>query len=294
MGEKALIGIDIGGTKINIGKTINGHIVQELRLPTESLRPEDQIIKDLIHGIEQVIDNSVTGIGVGVPGLVDENGIVYNLTNIPSWKEVHLKHKLESYFNLPVQVANDANCFVLGEKVFGKGINYSNLIGITLGTGLGVGIILFDNLYTGRLSIAGEFAEMPYSDSNFENYCSSKFFQNRCQLSAKSVSEKAYAGEPGAIEIFNEFGGHLGSLIQSILLAYGPDAIVFGGSLAKSFDLFYPAILNNLKGFSHQNVLQHLKILQFAHEKIPLMGAAALTPYFMNKENQQSSILFNP
>lgn len=294
MSEKALIGIDIGGTKINIGKTVNEHVVQELRLPTGSLRPEDHIIKDLVHGIEQVIDKDVIGIGVGVPGLVDENGIVYNLTNIPSWKEVHLKHKLESHFNLPVQVANDANCFVLGEKVFGKGKIYSNLIGITLGTGLGVGIIIFDNLYTGCFSIAGEFAEMPYLNDNFENYCSSKFFQNQYHSSAKSVSEKAYAGETDAIGIFDEFGKHLGALLQSILLTYGPDAVVFGGSLAKSFDLFYPAILNNLSGFSHQNVLQHFKILKFTHEKIPLMGAAALIPYYMNKESQQSSILFNP
>jgi glucokinase len=290
MKTQALIGIDIGGTKINIGKISKGKIIDEIRIPTRPLRTEKQILDDIIAHTKDILDPQVTGIGVGVPGLVESNtGIVYNLTNIPSWENVHLKEYMEDKLGLPVRVANDANCFVLGEKIYGKGKSYENIVGITLGTGLGVGIIINNNLYPGKLSIAGEISGIPYLDSNYEHYCSSKFFINQYQFSAKKISALALSGDRNAIETFQKFGHHLGNLTQTIILAYGPDAIIFGGSLSKSFNLFFPSLMESLSTFPHQNVLDDLNIMDFTDEKIPLMGAAiyALDPD--NRENYLNS-----
>ncbi len=280
MSENTLIGIDIGGTKINFGKICQGEIVKEIRIPTDPLRPEKEILEDIVSGIEQVIDKNVRGIGIGVPGIVDSKlGLVHNITNIPSWKKVDLKGKIEQHFNIPVEIANDANCFVLGEKIYGKGKNYENIIGITLGTGLGAGIIINNRLYTGILSVAGEIADIPYLDSVFENYCSGKFFINKYKSTAEEMSISALKQNNEAIHAFEEYGGHLGNLIKTIILVYGPDMIIFGGSLSEAFDLFYPSINKQLEDFSHQNVLEKLKIVNFSHNKIPIIGAASLIPY---------------
>lgn len=286
MNAQALIGIDIGGTKIVIGKIVDGKIVQEIKFPTMPERAEKEIIDDIIHGVNQIFDQSVIGIGIGVPGLVDsDKGIIYNLTNIPSWKEVHLKENLEAKFHLPVHITNDANCFAVGEKFFGKGQPFPNLVGITLGTGLGTGIIANNKLLTGLFSIAGEVADIPYLDSNYEHYCSNKFFINVHKTTAKETYDKALKGDAKAIEIFNEFGNHLGNLTKTILLAYGPEAIIFGGSVSNAFSLFYPSLLQNLSEFPHKNVTEKLKIFNFTSNDIPLMGAAALSFRTINENN---------
>lgn len=291
MNSQALIGVDIGGTKISIGKVLNGKIVEELKFPTLPERPEKQIIDDIINGIDQIFDPQVVGIGIGVPGLVDtKKGIIYNLSNIPSWKEVHIKDHIESYFKIPVQIANDANCFVLGEKIYGKGQQFSNLVGITLGTGLGTGIIINNGLHAGVLSIAGEIAEIPYLSNNFEHFCSNKFFINFHNTSAFEVFEKAMSGDTGALQIFDEFGDHLGNLTQNLILIYGPEAIIFGGSLSKAFDLFYPSLMQNLTQFPYQNVVERIKVLDFTSEKTPLLGAASLSLLSLN-DNYLSEIL---
>jgi glucokinase len=285
MSDRTIIGIDIGGTNIDIGKIRNEQIIDEISICTGTNRPENHITNDIIDGVARLFDSSVSGIGVGVPGLVDsKNGIVYNLTNIPSWKEVHLKEILEKKFNVQVIVGNDANCFALGVKTFGKGKNISNLIGVTLGTGLGIGIIIRDYLYTGKISIAGEIAGIQYLESNFENYCSSKFFKYNYNKTSKEIFDQVHTGSSEAQRIYNEFGNHLGNLIRTLILTYGPDAIIFGGSVSKAYDVFYPAIEENLKGFPHQNVLQDLIIAKSLHDKIPLLGAAALV--LDSKKNQ--------
>jgi glucokinase len=287
MSDRTIIGIDIGGTNIDIGKIRNEQIIDEISICTGTNRPENHITNDIIDGVARLFDSSVSGIGVGVPGLVDsKNGIVYNLTNIPSWKEVHLKEILEKKFNVQVIVGNDANCFALGVKTFGKGKNISNLIGVTLGTGLGIGIIIRDYLYTGKISIAGEIAGIQYLESNFENYCSSKFFKYNYNKTSKEIFDQVHTGSSEAQRIYNEFGNHLGNLIRTLILAYGPDAIIFGGSVSKAFEVFYPAIQDNLKEFPHQNVLQDLIITKSLHDKIPLLGAAALV--LDSKKNNKS------
>lgn len=274
---ESIIGVDIGGTKVSMGKIVDKKLVEEISFSTDAFRPAGMIIEDITNGISQLIDPHVAGIGIGVPGLVDEReGIAYDLTNIPSWKEVHLKKHFEKVFGKLVRVSNDANCFALGEKVFGKGMKYNDLVGITLGTGIGAGIIINGNLYSGKLSIAGEFASIPYKDRNYECYCSGKFFSEMFRTTGEDVYERALAGELKSIKILDEYGTHLGSLIKTILLSIGPEAIIFGGSGAKSFRFFQKAMMDSVDEFPFKRITQQLVIEVSQNTKIALFGAAAL------------------
>jgi len=137
------IGIDLGGTNIR-GGLVNG---KELtNITSERINAKEtaeEIIQQLFNLTERLINDSVTAIGIGVPGLVDEDrGIVFDVLNIPSWTELPLKQLMEERFRIPVLINNDANCFAVGEYYFGKGVEGDSMVGLTIGTGLGSGIIL--------------------------------------------------------------------------------------------------------------------------------------------------------
>jgi glucokinase len=277
MANQSIIGVDIGGTKIHIGKVENGQITKELRLPTLAMRTENEIVQDIIKGIEQIIDPNTIGIGIGVPGLVDEEkGIVLDLTNIPSWKETHLKSHMESHFKTMVRVTNDANCFAIGEKTYGRGQKYHNLVCLALGTGVGAGIIVNDKLYTGTLSMAGEFGGINYLQHDYEYYCSGKFFTECYGENAKILYDKAISGNVKAIQIFDEYGEHLGNLIKTILLTYAPEAIILGGSISKTLQVFQKAMTESLQSFPYKRTLDRLVIDVSSNEQIAVLGAAAL------------------
>ena len=122
MASESIIGIDLGGTKVSIGKVESHRIIKHVSANITTKGSDQQILDEVIAAIEQVFDQSIAGIGMGVPSIVDvEKGIVYNVQNIPSWEEVHVKEILEDRFQRPVYVNNDANCFAVGEKHFGKG-----------------------------------------------------------------------------------------------------------------------------------------------------------------------------
>ena len=151
MKKQTIIGVDIGGTKVQAAR-INGQNIEETKRKLISANgSEKQVIDEIILTVAHVFDKSVSGIGVGVPSIVDvEKGIVYDVHNIPSWKEVHLKKILEEKFQVPVYVNNDANCFAVGEKHFGKGKEFKNMIGLIVGTGMAGGIIINNQLYNGH------------------------------------------------------------------------------------------------------------------------------------------------
>jgi len=158
MEKKKRIGIDVGGTKMHFALIEEEKVIREIRLVTNAQGTQEEVLKEIENGIRELIDDSVEGIGIGVPGLVETKlGIVFNVANIPAWKNVPIKEKLESIFNIPVYIGNDANCFALGEKFCGKGKPFSNVVGLSLGTGVGAGIIVNDKLHIGNHSIAGEF-----------------------------------------------------------------------------------------------------------------------------------------
>jgi glucokinase len=275
--KSVLLGIDIGGTNIKIGRVENGKVDEETIIAVDKNATKEVTLSSLFEAIDKVNRPNIIGIGVGVPGLVDPlTGIIYDIQNIPAWVEVALKDILEQRYGLPVSINNDANCFALGEKIFGKGKNYENFIGLSIGTGIGTGVIINSRLYNGVLCGAGEVGMLAYKDSIIEDYAGSFFFSKKHNTSAKKISERAKNGDDSALKLFDEFGLHLGEAIKAILYMLAPEAIILGGSISKSFPLFKNSLESSLNTFAYQKQIQNLKIEVSNQPGVAILGAASL------------------
>ena len=271
------IGIDLGGTNIRIGQVKDGDIIKKVSAPSPSRQGLEESIAYLKQTIDECITPECESIGIGVPSVLDsEKGIVYNVTNIPSWIEVPLKDILESHYNLPVYINNDSNCFTLGEKRFGEGKPFGNMVGITLGTGVGAGIIINHELYSGSNTGAGEIGCVPYLESTYEDYCGSNFFTKYHQITGAKAAELATVKDPIALQIWKEYGIHLGNLIQATLFVYDPDAIIFGGGIASAYPFFCHAMKEAMQSFPYPQSLKNLQIRLSVNPDIAILGAAAL------------------
>ena len=272
-----VLGIDIGGTHLKVGRVENGIIVKQKSNNVDINATKEETLLSLFEAIDSILNSDVTAIGIGVPAVVDPlTGVVYDVQNIPSWKEVALKDIVEKRYNLPVFLNNDANCFALGEKIFGKGKDYKNFIGLSIGTGIGMGIIINNNLYNGVLCGAGEVGMLPYKDGIIEEYSSSYFFSKNYNQTAEELSRKAAEGSEMELKAYAEFGTHLGECIKSILYMYAPEGIILGGSISKSFSLFKESIEFSLKSFAYQKQIEKFKIEASNQEGISILGAASL------------------
>jgi len=282
--NNSVLGIDIGGTSLKIGLVENGVIVNQISRNVDNKATESETLLSLLEAIDNIINSDVNSIGIGVPAVVDPlTGIVYDVQNIPSWKKVPLKDIIIKRYNLPVYINNDANCFALGEKIFGKGKDYENFIGLSIGTGIGMGIIINNKLYNGVLCGAGEVGMLPYKDGILEDYSSSLFFLKKYHQTAEELSISANKGNKKALQAYTEFGLHLGECLKSILYMYAPESIILGGSISKSFPLFKEAMELSLKSFAYQKQIENLKIDTSNQEGIAILGAASLC--FQNLEN---------
>lgn len=272
-----ILGLDIGGTNIRIGYVQNDSIEQ-----IESFRitrgcNEAELLNDLFTTIEKFNFGNIEGIGIGVPSVVDvEKGIVYDVQNIPSWKEVHLKDLLENKYNIPVYINNDANCFAAGEKYFGKMKEYKNIVGLIIGTGLGAGIIINGKLYAGNNCGAGEFGAIPFLEHDYEYYCSGQFFKNKYNITGEECFMKASASDKTALEIFAEYGSNLGEALKLVLYTIDPEVIVLGGSVSKSFPFFEKAMRNSMQSFLYPKSISKIKIEVSELSNVAILGAAAL------------------
>lgn len=272
-----LVGVDLGATNVRSGRVEEGRLSKIYADKLPQGKHKEDILEAIFTAVESVWDNQVSAIGIGVPSVVDRaKGIVYNVQNIPSWDEVPLKSILQERFSVPVYVNNDANCFALGELHFGKGKEYKHFVGLAVGTGVAGGII-----QNGRLLIdvncgSGEFGEMCYLDSKFEDYCSGIFFEKHHQTDAKTVFENAMKGDKNAIQIVSEFAGHLGKLIKTIVCAIDPEAIIIGGSIAKSKAVYHTLMMRELQDFPYPRSIQRLKIDYTDTHEVQLLGSAYL------------------
>ncbi|MFA5649806.1 MAG: ROK family protein [Proteiniphilum sp.] len=274
---KNIIGVDIGGTSIVGGRIEGDRIVEQLSAGTNASEGGEKTLGILKEVIAKLKTDDTRAIGIGVPSVVDrEKGIVYNVQNIRDWDEVHLKSILEAEFGMPVHIDNDANCFAYGEKIYGKGKEFENFVGITLGTGVGGGIVQRDHLLSDSNCGSGEFGEIPYLDSILEEYCGSRFFTRAANQSGYEVALKARDGDTPSIDLYNEYGKHIAVLVKIILLVLDPQAIIFGGSITRSFDLFEESMYDNLKDFPYPKSVEKIHILTSDLDNIGILGAGAL------------------
>lgn len=270
------IAIDLGGTKIRAGLVERGSVSHILYRECKAGGSENDVLGQLCGMIDELISPDVRAIGIGVPSVVDaEKGIVYDVVAIPSWKEVHLKEILEAKYGIPVSVDNDCNCFALGVARHGEAAPFSDSVCITLGTGVGSGIIIGGKLYRGSNTGAGEIGGLPYLDKDYEYYCSSRYFEG-LGTTGKDAAEAASRGESGALAIMDAFGAHVGKLMCLVMFAYDPEAIVLGGSISKAFPYFSEAMYREMRSFPYGRALERIKILCSDTEYVGLFGAAAI------------------
>lgn len=272
-----IIGVDLGGTNFKAGRISNGTVVEKSSHAVNATLSETELIDILFHTIDALVNEEITGIGVGIPGMVDPAaGVIYDIQNLPAWKKVQLKELLESRFAVPVELNNDANCFALGEHKFGKGQKYSNFVGVSVGTGLGTGVVIRNQLYSGVFCGAGEIGMVPFKDGIVEHYAGSFLFQKKYGQSAREIHENAGRNDPLALAAFEEFGGYLGDAIKIILLAYAPEAIILGGSISKAYSFFKEEMNRSLSQFAFGKQVEQLQIEVSTMADVAILGAGAL------------------
>lgn len=276
--RKSYVGVDLGGTNMRAGRILNDLLVAESSAPTpKDAKCCEETLEALINVISSVFDDSVAAIGVGVPSVVDRaKGIVYNVMNIPYWDEVHLKDILEKRFSVPVYIDNDANCFALGERIFGVGKEVENFVGLTIGTGLGGGIIQNGKLLADSNCGSGEFGMVPFKDNVLEYYCSGSYFMNVWGVDGKQMYLRARDKDEEALEAYRQLGIYVAAAIKIVVLTVDPEMIVFGGSVAAAHDLFEESMYEDLKDFAYPNSIKRLKV-HFSEMSNPgIYGAASL------------------
>lgn len=286
--SQTLLCVDLGGTKALVAKVTAIGVIEKRYFDVDGNASKAQMNEFLCKIIEQVIDDSCQGIVIGVPSMVVmKTGEVIETVNIPDWKNVQLKALLSEHFKLPVLVHNDANCFAMGEFTQGQFHTNTNLIGICLGTGLGAGLVLNGQLYTGKHSAAGEFGSFDYRHGIIENYTSGQFFIEQ-GTSGKQLYQQALANDVAAQAQFTEFGKHLAHAINQVILAFDPDVIILGGSVANASAYFLPSLHSQLAKLVNPIILQSLDIcISTLGDDAPLLGGYAL---FINEINYKQPL----
>jgi glucokinase len=289
---KLAIGIDFGGTSVKValiqGSTIVAHGEP---VPTQQYAGPHALLEALG---ERILNLSKTAsakgesappIGIGLPGLVDSvNGVVHELTNVPGWVEVPLRAILSERFNCAVILENDANAMAYGEYRYGAAKQGRNVICITLGTGVGGGLILDGRLYRGSQLAAGEIGHLsidyrgvPSPFGNFgglETYVGNQRIIERAQsaysqsgntapnpLTPRSLAEAANAGCAVAKEIWDEVGTQIGAGLASSVWLLNPDTIVIGGGVAAAGPLVFDPIIRTIRSRTAPVVHQSLAIV---------------------------------
>ncbi|TWR24139.1 ROK family protein [Mucilaginibacter achroorhodeus] len=278
MNDLNIIGIDLGATNVRGAIVTNGKLSTISSSPIQSQGSEDDVLGDICKIINQLLmQQPAEAIGVGVPSMVDvKEGIVYDVQNIPSWKEVHLKKYLEDKYQIPVYVNNDANCFAIGEYYYGKGKGQENILGLTLGTGLGAGVIVNRHLYSGRNCGAGEFGLLPYKDSVLDFYAGGSFFTITNGIDGKKVYKKAFENDEKALSLYAEYGTNLGYAIKAVMYTYDPELIVLGGSVSKAFPFFERTMWDEIKTLAYPRAVENLRVEVSELDNSGILGAAAL------------------
>jgi len=281
--SKLYIGVDIGGTSIVAARFSESELIERVEVPTGSDRPAPEIMESLYEAIEKVLTDEVVGIGIGMPGFMNaETGEILVINNIKSFNGFFIKPAVEKRFKLPTFQSNDANCFALGETYYGAGKKYTNLVGITLGTGLGGGIILNRKIHTGMMGGAGELGCVPFHGGMVEDICSAALFKNKYNTTGTELYKKAKAGDQQSMAVFEELAQNIGELIRAVMYILAPDAFVIGGSVANSWDLLEKPLREEVNKFLVPMISNNTDLVRAELDNAGLYGAAALCISQMN------------
>jgi len=250
------IGVDLGVNYIlSILTDLKGNVVREIYQHITNTEYEHvfSIIKKSINDLIESAPDSpygIIGIGIGVPGIVNNQGEILIAPNL-HWENVQLKEQIEKTFNLPVVIENEANAGAYGEKLFGAGKDFNNMIYVSAGIGIGVGIIIDGELYTGNNGYSGEMGhtiimvdgkkcscgsvgcwELYASEKALLEHVKEKHIINSECLTIEMLIEEAEAGNDAIIEVFKEIGKYLSVGINNIIKTFNPQQVIIGNRLA--------------------------------------------------------------
>lgn len=255
MVNSQVIGIDLGGTAIKLGRfTADGACLQSLSVATPQPATPEAVMAVMVDAIAQLDpDNLSIAIGVGTPGPTDAAGRIAKVAiNLTGWYDVPLADWLEAKTGKLTILANDANCAGLGEAWLGAGRHFQNLILLTLGTGVGGAVILDGKLFVGHLGAAGELGlitlnpDGPMCNSgnqgSLEQYTSVVAIRRRTGKEPAELGALAQAGDAEALTFWQNYGRDLGAGLSSLVYVLTPQAIVLGGGVSASFEFFVPTV----------------------------------------------------
>ena len=262
-----VFGVDIGGTTLNKKYfDTEGNVLDKWEIPTRKEDNGSRILPDVAASIEKKIKDAgidrkdVAGVGVGAPGPVDSKGVIYKTANL-GWGVFSIKETLENILKLPVMAGNDANVAALGEMWKGGGAGYHNVVMVTLGTGVGGGIIVNGKIVTGTHGAGGEIGHIHVEDDEtlscncgnqgcLEQYASATGvvrLANRMleatdkasvlrneEVTAKAVFDAVKEGDEVAIEVATEMGNYLGHAMADMAAVLDPAVFVIGGGVSKA------------------------------------------------------------
>jgi len=286
------IGIDFGGTTIKSaliesGKVLHrGEVIDTLRTGDS-----DAIIEALLAEVEVLrrVRPDTVAVGVGLPGIVDSvNGIVHRLANVPGWNAVPLRELLRNRTGLHAAIENDANAMAYAEWKYGAAHKGANVVCVTLGTGVGGGLILDGHLYRGSALGAGEIGQMSIDyqgrPGNFGNLGALEKYVGNREIAARAqqlyeqagklvpieqcnpaaMDDAALAGDPVAEQLWNLLGTEIGFTLANVVWLLNPDTIVIGGGVGRAGNLLFEPICRTIRSVTMPTFYENLKIVPAA------------------------------
>lgn len=307
MSEKSItsVGIDFGGTSVKLGVCRDGELLMiDTPIITADFNGPAALITEMAARVAKLREQypDIAAIGVGVPGLVDfEHGFVHILTNVPGWVQVPLKAILSEKTGLPVVVENDANAMAYAEFRYGAARGLNNVVALTMGTGIGGGLILNGQMYRGSGCAAGEIGQMSiHMDGKSGHYGNlgalEKYTGNREiaehavqryaeahvtktveECTPKKIADAATAGDDIARQIWQDIAEWLGTALSSIAWLLNPDAFVIGGGVAQAGDLIFDPLKRKVQSMLSTVVWERLQIVPAKYSnEAGIIGNAAL------------------
>lgn len=275
---KCIFGVDLGGTNIKIGKFIDNKLIKKISIVTDTSCSGKNIIKDICLSINENLENDeLIGIGIGVPGPA-KSGKVYGAQNL-GWKEVNVKEEISSYFpNILIEVVNDANAALFGEYYCGSAKGYPNVVMLTLGTGLGGGIIIDGKIYEGSNGSSGEVGHISLVENGrsctcglngcLEQYVSAvgvlktayemrinkTTLLNKDNLTCKDVFDFAKIGDKVALDVVSDMSEKLARGAASVCNTLNPDLLLIGGGVSKAGDFLLNKVKEKFKKYAFYSI----------------------------------------
>jgi glucokinase len=255
VGNSQVIGIDLGGTAIKLGRfAVDGTCLQSLTVATPQPATPDAVLAAMLDAIAQIDpDNQTIAIGVGTPGPADASGRVALIAiNLQGWRNIPLADWLEAKTGKPTIVANDANCAGLGEAWLGAGQPFQNFILLTLGTGVGGAVFLNGKLFVGHGGAAGELGLISFNpdgpicnsgnQGSLEQYASILAIRRHTGKEPAELGALAQSGDADALTFWQKYGNNLGVGLTSLIYVLTPEAVVLGGGVSASAEYFLPSL----------------------------------------------------